>query len=242
MRVRADASAASRSATFDVPLYGAHNVRNALAALAVGARGGPVAGRDAPRRSAEFRRRAAPARAARRGARRLGLRRLRASSDRDSRDAARGALVASRPPDLGGLRAAVGDVVPARVPGRLRARVRRVRRRRGHPRAGVPRVAARRRAAVGRRARARHHARPAATRVTCPTCRRHRRDDRAPRRATAISSSSCRTAASTASTTSCWRALAALTRDVDRDALRRATCAALLGRERIARATRRSRR
>ena len=46
-------------------------------------------------------------------ARRHGLRRLRASSDRGRRDAAGAAGRASRPSDLGGLRAALGVVVPA---------------------------------------------------------------------------------------------------------------------------------
>ena len=59
----------------------------------------------------------------------------------------------TRRADLGGVRAALRLVVPARLPGRLRPRVRR--RRRGADRAGVPLDAARGRAAVGSAARAR---------------------------------------------------------------------------------------
>ncbi len=78
-----------------LPLIGAHNVRNALAALAVGRAAG-LSTEEMIRAAARFPGRAAPAGAARDRARRLGLRRLRAPSDRDSRDAPRGALVVSR--------------------------------------------------------------------------------------------------------------------------------------------------
>ena len=112
-------------------------------------------------------------------------------------------LVVSGSADLGRLRAAIGDVVPACVSGRLRAGVRGVRRRRDRARVGLPIVAARRRAAVGRRARRRPRRVPAGTRVifrtsttSCATIAA-RSARRRPRRR------SCRTADSTAFTTSC---------------------------------------
>ena len=114
-----------RSATFEVPLVGAHNVRNALAAIAVATEVGVE----------------------RRGDRRGPAHRLPASSagSRSSATAdgvtvyddfahhptavaetlAGSARVESERADLGGVRAAVGVVVPARVSGRLRAGVRR---------------------------------------------------------------------------------------------------------------------
>ena len=114
----------------------------------------------------------------------LGVRRLRASSDGDSRDAAGGALVVSGPAHLGDLRAAIGDVVPARVPGRLRARVRRIRRRRSHSGVGVPVVAARRRTALGRRARSRPATRPDSARAAHPDGAGDRERPSPPKRAT----------------------------------------------------------
>ena len=97
--------------------------------------------------------RAPPDAASRHRARRRRLRRLRASSDRDRRDARRRALGISRTPHLGDLRAALGDVVPPRVPGGLRAGAGQGRSR--DPAGGVPLDAARDRAAVGRAARRR---------------------------------------------------------------------------------------
>ena len=83
---------------------------------------------SAPERIAEglrdVRRRQAAARSRRHGRRRDGLRRLRASSDGGRRNAGRPARVASGRAHLGGVRAALGVVVPPRLPGRLRARVR----------------------------------------------------------------------------------------------------------------------
>ncbi len=134
--------------TFELPLLGEHNVRNALAAIAVG----HAVGLDADEmraRAARVPRRAPPARAARHGRRRDGVRRLRASSDGDCRDAAGRALVVAGAARLGGLRAPLGDVVPPRFPAGFRARVRRVRRRRDRDRGGLPSEPARRRAAVG---------------------------------------------------------------------------------------------
>ena len=127
-RVRRDACAASRSASSSVPLFGAHNVRNALAAHGGRPRGRPVVEDMHARRSGEFQRRAPPAGAARRGARR---RRCSTTSriirPRFSRRSAPSGWSYPDRRDLGGVRAAVGDVVPARVPGRFRAGVRRVR-------------------------------------------------------------------------------------------------------------------
>ena len=142
--------AACQIGTFEVPLLGAYNVRNALAAIAVGAAVGlstdtmvaslqPVQGR-------------APAHAApRHRAGRRRLRRLRAPSDRHRRNAGRRPLGLPGPPHLGDLRAALGDVVPPRISGGLRPRA--LRRRPRHPAGRVPFHAARRRAAVDRAAR-----------------------------------------------------------------------------------------
>ena len=80
------------------------------------------------------------------GARRHRLRRLRASPDGGGRNAARRARAPTRQAHLGHLRAALGIVVPARLPGRLRARVRR--RRPGRDRVGVPLDAAGRRSGL----------------------------------------------------------------------------------------------
>ena len=77
------------------------------------------------------------------------LRRLRASSDGGGRDARRRCARRTRHAHLGDLRAALGLVVPPRVPGRLRARVRR--RRRSRDRVGVSLEPAAGGAAVGRR-------------------------------------------------------------------------------------------
>ena len=137
---------------FELPLVGAHNVRNALAAIAVADRGRRQR-REHRRGPAAVRRRQAAARGGRHGRRRHRVRRLRASSDggrRDARGAARGESGGAH---LGRLRAAVGVVVPARLPGRLRARVRR--RGRSDRRAGVPIDAAGGRAPVGAAARLR---------------------------------------------------------------------------------------
>ncbi len=134
---------------FESPLLGVHNVRNALAAIAVGARVGLDAG-DAGRRAAAVQGHQAPARDRRRRARRHGARRLRAPSDGGPRDAVGAAHRLSRPAHLGGVRAAIGLVVPARVSGRLCQGVRRGGRSRS--RRGVSLVAARSGAAVGRAA------------------------------------------------------------------------------------------
>ena len=121
---------------FTMPLLGDHNVRNALAAIAVGV----DLGLDVERLRNGLRGvqgRQAPARGGRRGARRHGLRRLRASSHRGRGDAARRVRrAAPGQAHLGDLRAALRLVVPARVPGRLRAGV--CRRGRSGDRVGVP--------------------------------------------------------------------------------------------------------
>ena len=147
-------------------------------------------------------RRAAAAGTARHGVGRRGLRRLRASSDRDRRDAGRRALGVSRSPHLGDLRAALRDVVPADLSGGVRARLREGRPR--HAAGRVPIDAARGPAAVGGAA-GRGPAGARQGRPLHPRRRRHRRDGRAARPATATSSSSCRTADSTTSTRSSSR-------------------------------------
>ena len=78
--VRRAARAARRSAAFEVPLVGAHNVRNALAAIAVATEVGVGAESDR-RGAAPVRRRQAAPRGGRRGRRRDRVRRLRPSSD-----------------------------------------------------------------------------------------------------------------------------------------------------------------
>ena len=107
---------------FAVPLVGAHNVRNALAAIAVGRecgialetlRAGLAAFRGVKRRLEVVGTQA----------RHRGLRRLRASSDGGRRNAGGAARRAARSAHLGDLRAALGLVLPARVSGRLCARV-----------------------------------------------------------------------------------------------------------------------
>ena len=114
-----------RSARFEVPLLGAYNVRNALAAIAVGAAVGlstdtmaaglrAVQGRPPP--ACSF--------AARRAASRSTTtsRTIRPRSPRRS-TGVRSAYPG--PPHLGDLRAALGDLVPAHLPGGLRAGARR---------------------------------------------------------------------------------------------------------------------
>ena len=105
--------------TFEVPLLGAYNVRNALAAIAVGA----AVGLSTDTMAASLKRfkgvrRRMQHRGTVRG--RRGLRRLRAPSDRHRRNARGRPLGLSEPAHLGDLRAAIGDVVPPRVPGGLR--------------------------------------------------------------------------------------------------------------------------
>ena len=127
-------------------LFGVHNVRNALAAIAVAhARVDP--GGDDRRRAAAVSGRQAAAGDLRRGRRRDGVRRLRAPPDRHCRDARGPARRQPAPAHLGHLRAALCLVEPARVSAGLRARVRTGRR--SHHRAGVPHEPARRGAPVG---------------------------------------------------------------------------------------------
>ena len=125
---------------FESPMLGVHNVRNALAAIAVGARAG--LGPDDL---------AAGLRAFKGIKRRLETvgvgqgchdsRRLRAPSDSGVRNTVRVAQRVSRSADLGRVRASLGVVLPARVSGGVCRGVRR--RGRGHRRGGVPLVAAR---------------------------------------------------------------------------------------------------
>ena len=106
------------------------------------------------RRAAALRRRQAPARGRRR--RPTASRSTTTSRTIRPRSPRRWRACAPSNPGaahLGGLRAALGLVVPARLPGRLRARVRR--RRRGADRAGLPLDAAGGGAAVGAAARSR---------------------------------------------------------------------------------------
>ena len=94
--VQRAAATARRSGTFEMPLLGAYNVRNALAAIAVGAAVGSEHRHDGGRAAA--RSRACAAGWSMRGTarRRHGLRRLRAPSDRGRRDAGRRAVGVSR--------------------------------------------------------------------------------------------------------------------------------------------------
>ena len=79
---------------FEIPLLGAHNVRNALAAIAVASRSRHRPGTNRRGVAALCRRQAAP-RGRGRGGRGHDLRRFRASSDRRGRDAGRSARVES---------------------------------------------------------------------------------------------------------------------------------------------------
>ncbi len=185
--------------TFEVPLLGAHNVRNALA----GDRRLRHPGHRQSRHrggAEDVRRRQASPGAARLGRRHRGLRRLRPPSDGRRRDHGGAAAGAPDAAPLGHLRAAVGVVVPEDLPERLRRGLRG--RRPGARRAGVPQHARRGSPALaggaGRRPRGEGPSRPRRD-----VDRRHRRHRRRARPSRAISSSSCRTAASTASTTSC---------------------------------------
>ncbi len=105
---------------FEVPLLGAHNVRNALAAIAVAVRDRDRRRPDS-RGSATVRGCQAPARGRRCGRWSDGVRRLRASPHRGRRNTEWSARVASCRAHLGRVRTAFRVVVPTRVPGRLRA-------------------------------------------------------------------------------------------------------------------------
>ena len=177
-------SGASRSGAFDSPLYGAHNVRNALAAIAVGHAAGPVGAGAAARARARS--------AACGGGWSCGatVRGVSVYDDfahhptaiLETLRAVR--LVVSRPARVGRLRAPVGDVVPARLPARLRPRLRRVGRRRGRPGGRLPQHAARRRAAVDVERARRRRLRGRAPRAAHPARRRHRAHGGRARRAT----------------------------------------------------------
>ena len=95
-------------------------MRNALAGDRRRRRGRPRSSTRMAEALPQLRGREAPSRAARQRRRHRGLRRLRAPSDRRRRDAVGAAPRASERSHLGDLRAALGLVVPARVPGRLR--------------------------------------------------------------------------------------------------------------------------
>ena len=106
-----------------VPMTGLHNVRNALAAIAVAASRGVAFDVDRGGAGQVCWRQAAHG-TARRRRRRLGLRRLRAPPDRDCGDAAGRATGAPRRARVGDLRAAIGVELPARVPGGIHRCVR----------------------------------------------------------------------------------------------------------------------
>jgi UDP-N-acetylmuramate: L-alanyl-gamma-D-glutamyl-meso-diaminopimelate ligase len=91
----------SRYATMEIPLFGLHNVRNALASIAV-----------AHALSSEIPRGEAAARGLWRSRRYHGVRRLRAPSDGNRRDAGRTSGGQPSSPYLGHFRAAVGFVQP----------------------------------------------------------------------------------------------------------------------------------
>ena len=170
--------------TFEVPLLGAHNVRNALAGIAVCATLG-IDSKAIGGGAEELRRRQAAPGAARLGRRHRGLRRLRPPSDRRRRDHRRAAPGASDAAPLGDLRAALRVVVPEGVPERFRPGLRgRGPGRRGagvprHARRGSPAVAGR----TGRRPRRQGTPRPRRD-----LDRRHRRHGGARSRSPAISS------------------------------------------------------
>ena len=101
-------------ATMQIPLFGLHNVRNAMASIAV-AHALSIPAAHHRRRTAEISGREAPARDFRRRRRRHGVRRLRAPSDGDRRDACRAARGKSPSADLGDFRTAVRLVQPPGV-------------------------------------------------------------------------------------------------------------------------------
>ena len=184
-----------------MPLLGAYNVRNALAAIAVGA----AVGLDTDTMAEglrKFRGRAPADAAPRHGGRRDGLRRLRASSDRDRGDAGRGPLRASRHGGSGrsssrDRRPRAGKIFQADFARAL-----------GHAdRVILPAVFRstlpedQRLSAEGRRSRISRNA--GRRRPLHSADRRDRPHRRRARRSRATSSSSCRTAASTTSTRSC---------------------------------------
>ena len=155
-------AAARRSARSRCRCVGAHNVRNALAAIAVATEVGISAERiaDGLRPFAGVKRRLEVVGIA------DGVTVYDDFAHHPTAVAetlAGAARVASGRAHLGGLRAALGLVVPPRVPGRLRARVRR--RRRGADRAGLPLDAAGGGAAVGAAARSRSARRAASRRA-----------------------------------------------------------------------------
>ena len=135
-----------------LPLLGAHNVRNALAAAAVAhACGLDLEAIATGLASFAGVKRRLEVVGTRRGV--TDLRRLRASSDRRRRDRRGDARVAAAGAAVGDLRAAIGVIVPPRLPGGVRRGVRR--RRPGADRPGVPECAGRRPAPERDRARRR---------------------------------------------------------------------------------------
>ena len=189
--------------TFEVPLLGAHNVRNALAAIAV-ARGGGHQRRTDRRGPAAVRRRQAAARGRRRRADGVTVYDDFAHHPTAVAETLAGLrAVESRRAHLGGVRAAIGVVVPAGLPGRLRARVR------GRPtrcviapvfrstlpeaeRLSVPAAGSRSQRSAARRRARRPRSTTSSTRSSASS-------------GPATSSSSCRTAGSAASIRSCCR-------------------------------------
>ena len=185
---------------FELSLLGAYNVRNALAAIAIGATVGLHTDTLADGLR-QVQRRPPPDGAARHVCGRVGLRRLRPSPDRDRGDA-RGCP--DRIPEsthLGHLRAAIGNVVPPHLPVRFRPRPGQGRHRGAS--CGVPLESSGRAAPVGGAADRRPRRPPASTPATSRKSTTSSRPSPA-RAATAISWSSCPTADSTTSTRSCW--------------------------------------
>ncbi len=139
--------AGAPSVTFELPLLGAYNVRNALAAIAVGAAVG-LSTDTMAEGLREFRgvRRRMQHRGTAAGVAVYDDFAHHPTAIGETLDGVRSAYPG--PPHLGDLRAAIRDVVPADLPGGLRARAGEGRSR--HPAGRLPIDAARRRAAVDR--------------------------------------------------------------------------------------------
>ena len=151
-----------------VPLFGGHNVRNALAALAVGHAAGLGVGEMVAALSG-FRgvRRRLELRGTRRHVTVFDDFAHHPTAILETLRAVRWSYPGSA--RLGDLRTALRDLVPARLPGRLRAGVRGVRRGRGDPRVRLPRLIARGGAPVRRRPRQSPHLRKASAPGTSRT-------------------------------------------------------------------------
>ncbi len=189
--------------TFEVPLLGAYNVRNALAAIAVGAAVGLSIDTMAAVAAARSRASGGGCSIAARCAGVAVYDDFAHHPTAIARDARRRALGVSAAAHLGDLRAALGDVVPARLSVRLRPGAGR-----GRPvvlpavfRSTLPED----RAAVDRAADRRSARRPASTPATSRRPTTSSRPWRARARRRRSRRRSCRTAASTTFTRSCCR-------------------------------------